>query len=32
MKELLIQHLAEDTAQQLRGMGLSESTPSFYQN
>lgn len=32
MKELLIQHLAEDTAQQLRGMGLSESTLSFYQN
>lgn len=32
MKKLLIQHLAEDTAQQLRGMGLSESTLSFYQN
>ena len=32
MKELLIQHLAEDTVQQLRGMGLSESALSFYQN
>ena len=32
MKELSIQHLAEDTVQQLRGMGLSESTLSFYQN